>query len=432
MSEVRSGCSLISATDEQWLTPADASTKVGAMVSTSSLGFVLSGGAARGAYEAGVLRFVLIDLARRLGRPTWPDVVSGTSVGALNGVFAAARDARGLSALCDTWQRMRIEDVYRMKAGKVMRDFVLSAGAGTFALLDPSPFHGLVARQFPGVALRRAIGSGETRSFIVAATEVATGFNAIFVDSNEALPIADERGSRVYRTVMGGVHCRASAAIPFVFPAVEINGRYHVDGGLRQNTPLKPVLAAGVTRALIVGVKQDREEEALGRRALARRGNEPSGPPKRPSLFFLAGKMLNALLLDPIERDLWSAEYRNHVVDWGIERFGPGFAAEAREGLGLRKIDIVHLRPSEDLGELAGRMYRAHPPKTSRAVRFMLDRVLAYTDDIEADLLSYLYFDREYTGALESLGYEDARRHEGELARLYEVQDSEIEKATAS
>ena len=49
----------------------------------------------------------------------------------------------------------------------------------------------------------------------------------------------------------------------------------------------------------------------------------------------------------------------------------------------------------------------------------MLDRVLAYTDDLEADLLSYLYFDREYTGVLESLGYEDAKRHEEQLAGLY-------------
>jgi len=366
------------------------------------------------------LRFVLVDLARRLGRPTWPDVISGTSVGALNGVFAAARDARGLTELCDIWQHMKVEDVYRIKAGKVLRDLMLSAASSSFALLDPSPFHGLVARRFPGPALRKAIGSGETRAFIVAATEVATGFNALFVDSRDGLPIADVRGSRVYRTQVSGLHCRASAAIPFVFPAVEINGRYHVDGGLRQNTPLRPVLASGVRRALIVGVKQDREEEALRRPGQARRGDEPSGPPKRPSLFFLAGKMLNALMLDPIERDLWSAEYRNHVVDWGVDRFGPTFADEARDGLGLRKVDIVHLRPSEDLGELAGRIYRARPPNASRAVRFMLDRVLAYTDDLEADLLSYLYFDREYTGALESLGYADARKHEEQLARLYE------------
>lgn len=393
---------------------------------TSPLGFVLSGGAARGAYEAGVLRFVLVDLARRLGRPTWPDVVSGTSVGALNGIFAATRDARGVGALGEIWRRMRVEDVYRFNPGRALRDVLRPGRQESFALLDPSPFHALVARQFPAGALHRAIASGQTRAVMIAATEVATGFNAIFIESRDAIRIPEQAGSRVYRTVIGCEHCRASAAIPFVFPAVAIGGRYHVDGGLRQNTPLRPVLASGVGRALIIGVKQDREDEARSRRGEARQGDESGGPPRHPSLVFLAGKMFNALMLDPIERDLWSAEYRNHVVDWGVGRYGPGFADDAREGLGLRKVALAHVRPSEDLGRLAGALYKARPPRASRAVRFLLDRVHAYTDDIEADFLSYLYFDRDYTGALEALGYEDARRQEAELVRLYERPDEPL------
>ena len=43
---------------------------------------------------------------------------------------------------------------------------------------------------------------------------------------------------------------------------MRVGGRYHVDGGLRQNTPLRPVLKAGVDRALVIGLKQAREEEA--------------------------------------------------------------------------------------------------------------------------------------------------------------------------
>jgi hypothetical protein len=69
---------------------------------------------------------------------------------------------------------------------------------------------------------------------------------------------------------------------------------------------------------------------------------------------------------------------------------------------------------------MAGEIYRARPPKASKSVRFLLDRVHAYTHDIEADFLSYLYFDSAYTGALEALGYEDARRHEEQIAQLLE------------
>jgi NTE family protein len=370
---------------------------------------VLSGGAARGAYEAGVLRYVLTELPRRLGHGTWPDVVSGTSVGALNGVFAAARSFSALRRLTETWQGLAVHDIYRFTFRGALIDLLRPRHGESFALLDPSPFFALIARHFPGPELRQAIDGGHTAAFLVAATEVHTGFNALFCDSRHLSPLATQPGTRVYHARITGDHCRASAAIPFVFPAVELRGSFHVDGGLRQNTPLRPVLSTGITRALVVGVKQDREEEA--------RQNSLS-PTESPSLLFLAGKMMNALMLDPVERDFWSAEYRNHVVQWAEQRF-PGFADAANQELGLREVDIVHVRPSEDLGRMASAIYRARPPKTTRQNRFLLDKVLAFTGDLEADFLSYLYFDREYTGALEALGFEDARRAESALARIF-------------
>ena len=397
----------------------------------STVGWVLSGGAARGAYEAGVLRFILVDLARQLGRPTWPDVVSGTSVGALNGVFAAARDAAAVRTLSNVWQTMTIGDVFRFEPTLVLRKLLRPREGEEFAVLDPAPFHALVARLFPEAALRRAIDSGATRAFIVAATEVATGFNSLFVDGHLRFPV--QPGSRLYHTHMTAAHCRASAAIPFVFPPVAVDGRFHVDGGLRQNTPLRPVLASSVQRALIVGLKRDREEEAAAalraeatisaaRLRTSGRGQalrDPRAGLESPGLIFLAGKMLNALMLDPVERDLWSAEYRNALVQWGVRRFGDTFATQAASDLGLRDVDIVYLRPTVDLGRVAGETFRSRPPKTTRAVRFLLERVVGAATEVEADFLSYLYFDRDYTGQLEALGYEDAKRNESAIAQLY-------------
>ncbi len=382
-------------------------------------GLVLSGGAARGAYEAGVLRFVLRDLAKSLGRPTWPDVVSGTSVGALNGVFAASRNALALDRLVQVWRELVVHDVYQFKLGHamghVLRDFWRPGkrAIGVEALIDPHPFASLLTREFPEAALRRAIDRGETRAFMVAATEVHTGFNAVFVDTRDALPLPFQVGSRVHPTHITGRHCQASAAIPFVFPPVDIAGRHYVDGGLRQNTPLRPVISTGVARVLLIGLQVDRERESRQNAML---------PSSRPSLVFLAGKMLDALMLDPVERDLWSAQNKNAILTWGRERFGAEFSGAAERELGLREVDIVHLRPSLDLGRLAGETYRRKPPKTTRQNRMLLDFVASATGDIEADALSFLYFDREYTGALEALGYEDARRSEDRLASLF-VQD---------
>ena len=62
-------------------------------------------------------------------------------------------------------------------------------------------------------------------------------------------------------------------------------------------------------------------------------------------------------------------------------------------------------------------LFRSRPPRVSGAVQQLLERA-AGSSGPDSDLLSYVYFDREYTGALESLGHEDARRREGEIASV--------------
>ena len=59
-------------------------------VHAGSAGLVLSGGGARGAYEAGVLRYLYGGLATRHGMAPRVDIISGTSVGAINGAYLAS------------------------------------------------------------------------------------------------------------------------------------------------------------------------------------------------------------------------------------------------------------------------------------------------------------------------------------------------------
>src|SRR3989442_13709402 len=66
---------------------------------------IMSGGGARGAYEAGVLSYVLDDLPRRLGRPVRFQIITGTSVGAIHACYVAAtvgqpQAGRGLVGIC--------------------------------------------------------------------------------------------------------------------------------------------------------------------------------------------------------------------------------------------------------------------------------------------------------------------------------------------
>ena len=83
---------------------------------------IMSGGGARGAYEAGVLSYVLDDLPRRLGRPVRFQIITGTSVGAIHACYVAAtlgrpRAGRGL---IDIWHSLQVSGVYQVGVSDVV------------------------------------------------------------------------------------------------------------------------------------------------------------------------------------------------------------------------------------------------------------------------------------------------------------------------
>ena len=231
------------------------------MNDNNRLGLVLAGGAARGAYEAGVLRFIYQSLSRRLGFSPWPSIVGGTSVGALNGVFAVTQKAEYVQRICRMWQEVTIGDVYAFHGGGVLRTVRgMFRAAQLGALLDPAPLYRLVRREFPRAAMRKSIDSGLCRAFIISATRLDNGLNTLFCDSAQAhLPIHPPKGTIVHRCRIDEEHFLASTSLPFFFPPYQIDANYYVDGGLRQNTPLRPVLRCGADRILIIGAGAEQE-----------------------------------------------------------------------------------------------------------------------------------------------------------------------------
>mgnify|MGYP000197201864 CR=1 FL=1 len=382
------------------------------------LGLVLSGGASRGAYQAGVLRFIYRQLPRTLGYVPWPYVVSGTSVGALNGMFTVTRSEKYMVYLSRIWRRMRVSDVFTIRPDDVLGAFWgRYRGRPGAALLDPSPLENLIRDLFPHKETRAAIDSGQVKAFISCATDLADGTNTLFVDTADpTLNLRPLPGSRVERRDVGPQTLLASAAIPFLFPPVRIDKRTYVDGGLRQNTPLRPVLHSGVDRILLIGAHASREHQ-LHNSA----DNQASGHDVVPTLAFLAGKSLNAIMADPVERDLVMAERMNDFISWGIDQFGAPFEQKCRQDLGLRKVRIQTIRPKLDLGAVANATYRAHPPKDTASARLLLNLMADSANEAggESDLLSYVYFDREFTGRIEAQGYEDARAMEEELLEFF-------------
>ena len=385
---------------------------------------VLAGGGARGAYEAGVLRFILQDLPRRaaLGGPEElpPWIISGTSAGALNGVMGGAglvsRDATRL--LATTWQRMRLHHVFRVRptelAGAPLR--VVGLGLDKHpSLLDATPLHQMIRERLPWGQLDRALARGILRALVVTTTEVESGRTVLFVDQRAGEPLHIPHDEVV--VVLGPVradHCLASSAMPFLFAPVDVGGRLLVDGGLRLNTPLSPALRLGGERVLVISVAPTAGGASGEDRVQA--GDL--------SLAFLAGKALNALMLDPVERDLSRVRLLNEVFAVGEQIYGEDFldrinpVLEERRGAPFRKVDTMLMRPSEDLSAMAGAAWASGKVRAHPMPGLLLTALAAAEREDQADLLSFVLFDRAFTGEAESLGYRDALRREDELAAI--------------
>ena len=94
--------------------------------------------------------------------------------------------------------------------------------------------------------------------------------------------------------------------------------------------------------------------------------------------------------------------------------------ARARRGVGYRPVQTVVVRPSQDVGQLAARGFRREGSRRSLgALPGLLSRLATRgVPEDEADLLSYLLFDRCFTGALVELGRADAAAREDEIMAL--------------
>ncbi len=398
------------------------------------VGIVLSGGGSRGAYEAGILHYIRTDLARRLGRQVPIDIISGTSVGAINAAFLAAtaqapeHQARQLEL---AWRSLRIEQLIGLSPTDLWRTGRLLMGGaptppapGSFrygGVLNTSGLEQFVVRSIPWTGIERNLRSRAISALSVSATHIGTGHTMVFLSSADPVPKAWSRDPFVRHRAarIGPRHVLASAAIPILFPAVKIDGHFYTDGGLRQNTPMSPALRLGAERLLLVSLRhvappspqlQEDHEAAY------------------PKPLFMIGKALNALLLDHTEYDLQRMQRINAILDAGNHAFGPSFESVvnaelmASRGAPLRRIHPVHIRPSQDIGMMASEFVASGKLQVEgRITRKLIQRLADGESRGENDLLSYLLFDGNYAAQLIDLGRSDAAKKEDELAELFSV-----------
>jgi NTE family protein len=396
---------------------------------------VLSGGGARGAYEVGVLRYI----RERLGVDTRFDVITGTSVGAINGAYIAAtcdRPKAQARALQRVWSQLTIDRVYdfgwsqvrslpRVLFGRALPKTPHGGRVG--GLVDSTALERLVHEQIPWRRLTENLANGHLQAFSVTATEVATGVSTVFIQTGRRrqAPWPEGPHEAVVRTEVTAAHTLASAAIPVLFPAVKIGDQFFVDGALRHNTPLRPALRLGARRMLVIGLRHG--ESPTERRARQRREAETV----YPNAFFLLGKLLNSLMLDKVEGDLQRIEQTNRMLEAGAREFGPDFAKRLSGAVGRElpwnPVETLFIQPSQDIGRIAWEVVRDTRLRSSGGVVPVLIRRSVEFDERadhgESDLASYVLFEPEFINRLIELGYADAARHHEQLLHFFRAGD---------
>jgi NTE family protein len=201
------------------------------------------------------------------------------------------------------------------------------------------------------------------------------------------------RSSRQCRLTVD--HVMASAALPLLFPAVGLDGAWYGDGGIRLITPLSPAVYLGARRILAFSTR-------YGRRADEAEQPQVFGYPPPAQI---AGQLLNAIFLDDLTRDAQNMARINLLLE--------DLPEEKRRG--LRLVDLVFIRPSRDIGRLAGD-FEARLP---RPLRHMLGGT-GSNQTRTPDLLSLLMFQPDYLKLLIEIGEADFEARAGDVDALLE------------
>jgi NTE family protein len=271
------------------------------------------------------------------------------------------------------------------------------------ALLDNSPLAELLAQAVPLARLESMLGAGHLQALAITASSYTSGEHVTFYQS--AVPMQPWlRSQRVAVPArLERVHLLASAAIPFVFPALELDRRGRLewfgDGSMRQTAPISPAIHLGADRVLVIGA--GRMHEPPDRR-----------PPNTgyPTLAQIAGHALSSIFLDALAVDVERLERINRTLAL--------LPPDARAATPLRPVQALVIAPSQRLDEIAARHQAALP----RPVRTLLRGVGVSGQGRDARgtaLASYLLFEAPFTCELMDLGESDTLARADEVSRFF-------------
>lgn len=332
---------------------------------------VLSGGGGRGAYHVGVLKF--------LHEHEWfPDVVVGTSIGAVNG--AALASGHTASSLWALWKRLMTHDV---QVGNNILNMVKDQ-----YLFDTQPLRETLIRE--GWIHEERLNSADAAVHLrITATEIDTGRLYVFGNSD------DLYNSSTVQEHITLDHILASCSIPLVYPPTQLKGRTYWDGATVSNTPLSAAIDAGAEEIIVVLMTPWDEEAEVD-------------PPK--GFLQSAGLSLDWALLASFRADMKMLKRVNSIVQLKLENARlRAIIAEMVENLDRDDIEELYRDDNQDgIPDILEDRLRLLPDPIVIAPRraISVGQIISYTEKGHQEMYQ--------------LGYNDARRAWQEAGRTVE------------
>jgi len=371
------------------------------------LGLAMGGGGARAAYQVGFLR-ALAEWYPELNVP----YITGVSAGAINAAQLASHHgtfAQAVGELSGLWSDLRVEDVFRVgpySLGSIVLRWavrLISGGRGPVpsvqGLVDTQPLREFLNEALHAVdgeitGIRYNLERGTLKALALSTSSYTRGRSVTWVEGQD-IREWERPLRRSVNTTLTVEHVMASAALPIFFPAVRLGDSWYGDGGVRLAAPLSPPIHLGARRVLAISTRYSPTSREAEQRTVT--GYPPPAQ--------IVGVLMNSIFLDLLDHDANHLERLNSLLGKLPE--------EEREG--LRPVKLMVLRPSTDLGRMAG----AYEPRLPWLIRF-LTRGLGTRETDSPDFLSFILFQPDFLQALMECGEADARAREDEIREFME------------
>ncbi|MGZ3772335.1 MAG: patatin-like phospholipase family protein [Bdellovibrio sp.] len=371
-------------------------------------GLVLSGGGARGAYQAGVLAAISL-IVEKMKIPNPFQIYSGVSAGAINVCMLTANPGNfveNAKRLVDLWSHITSDQVFyadliTLSRGGLNWMTELSIGSSKKesalrSLLSTHPLNSFLAAKCHFEEIEKKIKSEQLRAVSVSALDYATISTMTFFQGAPDLTTWERGMHRSERAKLGVEHILASSAIPLLFPPIKIGDRFFGDGCIRNQSPCSPAIKLGAEKIVAIGVRR-RQDTTFSYHHAGKMGT--------PTVSRIANVLMNAMMMDGLESDIQKIEQINQSYSL--------LTPQERRRVAIKQVEDLWIAPSVDFSEVAAKSGGELP----RIIRYLLRGPGSLEESSE--VLSYLLFTPSYCQQLIDIGFSDGMKERSRLEQIF-------------